>query len=303
MKTLSDYIQQQLKQHLSISYNVYESAGLFDGIETLSKKIVNKIKKKFSYNKTFTIELWDDDIDINSKFFKQLLVKCDICNRLANEGQYIVQNNILDAYDEEEDKLNRVVIRLELSQRLNEAEIYQVLIHELTHAYDDYNGFKRGNNTTLKDAYVQSKYKNILDAVDSKEPITDKLVGQILYFISDIEKNAFCAQFAGYLYNHVKDENINNPHKAYEIIVSSDLYNNYLVIGDFIEAMHDRNYDLFSQENLHSVARKFNEIYNKDYTVDKIVNILYNRYKEAMNKINSNIGKICARYVKEVSIK
>lgn len=44
MKTLNNYINEQLEKHINIDYAIFEHAGLYDGIEDLARFLTNKIK-------------------------------------------------------------------------------------------------------------------------------------------------------------------------------------------------------------------------------------------------------------------
>ena len=46
MKSLENYLLDQLEKHINIDYNLFENAGLYDGIEDLAMFLTNKIKLK-----------------------------------------------------------------------------------------------------------------------------------------------------------------------------------------------------------------------------------------------------------------
>ena len=298
MKSLEDYISEQLVKHLNIDYNVLENAGLYDGIEDLCKFLTNKIKSH--QEKEFTISYKDSDRELsnmNNIFFKNIILKCERSNKNNNDAEYY-NNDIID-FDKESDKFNYIKLYLHLSQKHIADEVYSILLHEITHAWDNYNSCKK-HSTTLKDSIKQSKYIKILSYLDSTGP--KQKLGQILYFLNEIEVNAWVASFAGYLYNYMEENTINNPHKALEIIKKSDLYKNYINIGEYINALYNNDKRL-SKEFVHEICQSYNEIYNTNYTEYKIKKLLYTRYNKVMNKIESNIGKICTKYIKDLRLR
>ena len=71
-------------------------------------------------------------------------------------------------------------------------------------------------------------------------------------------------------------------------------------MGEYIDAIYN---DTLPKEFILKCCSEYNKIYHKNYTVEKIKKDLKNRYICVMNHINSNIGKMCARYVKSLAIK
>ena len=77
MKLLETYLSESLYNHLSIDYELYEAAGLYDGIEDLCKFLTNKIKSH--QEKEFTITYNSDDRElhnIKNVFFDNITLKC-----------------------------------------------------------------------------------------------------------------------------------------------------------------------------------------------------------------------------------
>lgn len=300
MKTILDYINNDsLSNHVYIDYGIYENAGLYNGVEELSRFLTNKIRSH--QERKFVIEYNDTDIELskfNNIFFDKIILSCERSQNFTNEGEYII-NDIVD-YNNKTKKFNFIKIKLTLSLKHNNIEVYQRLLHELTHAWDNYNAIKKGS-TTLKQAVLDTHYSDILNAFDDDRQ-HKKLIGQILYFTNDVEVNSFMAEFAGYLYDYIDDNTIPDPHTAIKIIKQSDLYKNYKKIGAWINALY--NDDKRVSNKLKTLLYdEYNKINKTDYTEYKISKLLYNKYNKISNKIESNIGKLCSRYVKELTIK
>lgn len=293
MKTLDNYITEQLEKHVNIDYEIFEHAGLYDGLEDLARFLTNKIKSH--QEKKFRIIYKDTDRELSkfkNIFFKTIVLNCERSNGYDNEAEYQVNDEI--DYLKEFDQFLFVSINIDLSIKHDSTNVYMILIHELTHAWDNFNHIKRYKKSYEKTT-TGDIYGNITKSMDDNE-----LIGKILYFINPIEINAWSASFAGYLYNNIEDKTIDDPQKALKIIKDSPLYQNYINMGEYIDAIYN---DTLPKEFILKCCSEYNKIYNKNYTVEKIKKVLKNRYICVMNHINSNIGKICARYVKSLAIK
>lgn len=295
---LSDFLtSEKLLNHINIDYRIYENAGLYDGIEDLSRFLTNKIKSHQEYN--FILEYNYDDIQLrnfNNIFFSKIIIKCERNKYNNNYGEYIPNEEI--DFNKTINKFNYIRINLSLSIKHIAQEVYRILLHELTHAWDDYNSYK--NKTTSLKTVLLNNYNNILKILDTSKNSYDEIIGKILYFLSDIEMNAFMTEIAGYLYDTLDTNTIDNPHKAVEILKNSDLYKNYKNIGSILNSISETSdYEEFKNK----LTNTFNEVNNTDYSSDKVLKILINKYIKIMRKIESNIGKLCVRYVKELKVR
>ena len=280
MKSLEEYIIERLQSHLYIDYNLTESAGLYDGIEDLCKFLSNKIKAH--QEREFDITYSNTELsDKSNIFFKNIILRCERSNKYDNDGEYVLNRDI--DYDDSTKLFNCVVINLYLTLKHNQTAVYSILLHELTHAWDDYNGFLKKSSPLNK----INHYKNILNALDGSG--AKKILGQILYYITPSEVNARMAELSGVINDNM------NPQEALQEIKKSSIYQNYINIGKWVKAIYD---DKIDKKFISELCNEYNSVYNKNYTEYKIRILLYKQYRTAMNKINSNIGKICARYIK-----
>lgn len=290
MKTLESYINEQLERHVNIDYELFEHAGLYNGIEDLARFLTNKIKSH--QEKKFRIMYKDTDRELSkfkNIFFKTIVLNCERSNGYDNEASYQI-NDAID-YIPETDKFLFINIKVDLSLKHDATNVYMILIHELTHAWDNYNHIKR-YNVSYENTSTGKVYTDMTKSMDEGE-----LIGKILYFINPIEINAWAASFAGYLHEYVESNTINSPHEALKIIKSSPLYQNYINMGEYIDAIYNGT---ISQKFILKCCNEYNRIYHKNYTIEKIKKELKNRYTYVMNHINSNIGKMCARYIKRI---
>lgn len=300
MQSLEEYLLEQLEKHINIDYNLFENAGLYDGIEELAMFLTNKIRSH--QEKEFKLIYKDTDRELSkfkNIFFKSISICCERCNTTDNTGRYEI-NDVID-YDNKTDKFNYITIKCELSVSHNQNEIYLIFLHELTHAWDNYNHIKKYGNKSLNDVFINTKYDEVAKLMNSSDGLYS-FVGLLLYFINPMKVNAFMGSFASYLYDTVNDNRIEDPHKALNIIKSSQLYKNYVQLGAFVQKLYD-NDAAINKYLIKYICKEYNRVYCKNYTESKIKKTIYWQYKKVLKKIESNIGKLCVRYTKNLSFK
>ena len=299
MKTLETYILENLEKHINIDYKLFENAGLYDGLDDFALFLTNKIKSNQA--KAFKLSYNDTDRELlkfKNIFFKSITIDCERCNTTDNTGRYEI-NDVID-YDVNTEKFNYVNIKCELSVKHNQNETYLLLLHELTHAWDNYNHIKRYGNKSLNNVYLDTKYDELTKRLMSKDGMAN-FVGMLMYYINPMEVNAFMCSFASYLYDTVTDSRIEDPHKALSLIKDSQLYQNYVKINSFIQKLYDNDSSI-EPILVRYICKEYNKIYGKNYTAAKVKKMIYLQYKKVMNKIESNIGKLCVRYCKNITI-
>ena len=294
MKTLESYLLESLETHLNIDYAIYETAGLYDGIEDLCKFLTNKIKSHQEKEFRLVYNHTDRELSkIKNVFFDSITLDCERSNKYNNEAECDI-NRVIDM-DKNTGRFKNAVVRVFLSQKHDSREVYTILLHEMTHLWDNYNHIKRYNRS-LNNEKSTKTYNKMLNYFDN-----NSLIGKILYFINPNEVNAWLASFAGYLYDSVEDDVIDDPKRALEIIKDSDLYKNYIAIGQYVDAIYKNDVVLLKHNNvdIHKLCKEYNQIYGTDFIEEKVRKQLYVQYQKVRNKIESNIGKICTKYVKD----
>ena len=298
MKTLESYLLESLETHINIDYAIYENAGLYDGIEDLCRFLTNKIKSH--QEKEFKLEYRNTDRELSkfrNVFFDSIILDCERSNKYNNDAECSI-NKIIDL-DKNTNRLKNVVIKVYLSQKHDAREVYMILLHEVTHLWDNYNHIIRYNKT-VNSINTSRYYDDILKSMND-----DNIVGTILYFINPIEINAWLASFAGYLYDNIEDNVIDDPKRALEIIKDSELYKNYVAIGQYVEAVYNGKDELLKKHgvDIHEFCKEYNRIYGTNFTENKVRKQIYNQYQKVRQKIESNIGKICTKYVKDFRLR
>ena len=209
MKSLIKFIKEELKeidevdfsilQHLAIEYKenhlysrtrvILEKYGVYDGCEELAKYIV-KLAKKDGYHTV--VKLAKDNLqDFKNIFFENITVNIDTSE--DNGAEYI------DNEELNKDLLfDEVVINVFLTKQYI-SELQSTLMHELTHAYNNYMMLLKGNRNYINVA-KSTLYKNI---VSFPEKINAEYhIKRAMYFLLGYEKNAFISQIKAELENN-----------------------------------------------------------------------------------------------------
>ena len=243
---------------------VNESYGVFNGCETLAKEIYNRLKELKLQNRErriITLELennqWIDSIDVMAYVDEQ-----------SNTGASYKPSSELALYG------NRNKFSpLELTVNLKSKNIVVNLMHELTHAYEDYNRRIKGKKSMI-DRALESGYhlnKHVGNYDNEK-----KYLSFILYYLTDFEVNAHLSQLKGELQNC--DKYFVNIQQIVDFLRKTDVYERYSLIKSYIDF-----FSSISNENSQSIVLSW---------VSDLSNLKFRTYKNFVNYINKKYDKI-----------
>ena len=241
-----------------------ESYGVFNGCETLAKKIYNRLRELKLQNGEriiITLELennqWIDSIDVMAYVDEQ-----------SNTGASYISSSELALYG------NRNKFSpLELTVNLNSKNIVVNLMHELTHAYEDYNRRIKGKKNMI-DRALESGYhlnKRVGNYDNEK-----KYLSFILYYLTDFEINAHLSQLKGELQNCNK--HFYNIQEIVDFLRKTDVYKRYSIIKSYIDF-----FSSISDEKSQSIVLSW---------VSDLSNLKFRAYKNFVNYINEKYNKI-----------
>ena len=294
MKNIVDYIKQNtqdlfinksLLSHIAIEYKVNdigegsriinEKYGIYDGCEELVNFIVKDIFShddldyQFEYNR-------ESLKDIKNIFFKKLIIDIDT----SSEEEY---GECDDNLNIDKDLLvDEIWINIYVKNP-NKRSIKGTLMHELTHAYNNYMMLLKGNNSFI-DTARSDMYKNIIDISGDDVELDLKF---ILYFLLGYERNAFIGQLKSELESH--KNKINTPKDALEILKKCPIYQIYLKVDNIIR------YHLTNSKDSDLIANIYKEITGSDKNESslKILKRLKSQSDKALKKLNTIIPKLC----------
>ena len=228
---ISEKLIENIYKHISIElydeygytfYNnahVFERLGSFDNSGKIVMFIFENIIDKINEN--------DLNFKINCKelntFFENIIINIHYSNTI--EGDYYNREN------------NNIFMNLIIPENLDSSKdwkpIMKIILHELLHAYEDYN---------RKDSifnYLSNEYSKSFRFMKTSFIETNKKLFEFGYFYNDKERNAYFSN----IYNDIKDvlEKLNmlklenfNYQKFLEELKNIDVWKTYFDIAKFI---------------------------------------------------------------------
>lgn len=304
MKSLSEYItpnivetyiDYSILQHLAIEYKcnhmysrnhlILEKYGIYDGCEQLAKYITNEINKngfdnQYEFNK-------NDLLNFNNIFFNKLIV--DIDSSSNDGGEYIDNDELTNdlLFDE-------VFINLYINKE-NRSSIQETLMHELTHAYNNYMMLLKNDKNYLNMA-SSILYQKINDLHNTKNS-NEYFIKKALYLLLGYEKNAFFAQIKADLQKYKKK--IKTPLDALKILKQSNIYQAYLRLNQNI---NDYMHNELSDEIIHEIEDAYYNITGQKETSNKIFKKLKILSDKTLKKLDTQLPKLCIENLNNILI-
>lgn len=286
-ESVNDCISESLLSHIAIEYKVNdigegrrivnEKYGIYDGCEELADYIVKDIFSRHSFDDASQYRKENLE-NIKNIFFKELIVDIDTSSDDGGEcdDEISINNDLL---------VDEIYINIYLSNP-TKSEVKGILMHELTHIYNNYMMQLKGDKNFIKTSR-SAMYQNIIDM--SGGPI-ERDIKTVLYFLLGYERNAFIAQLKAELEYH-KDK-INTPLEALEILKNCPIYKTYMRINNIlIRHISNQNENPDSQ----LIAQIYKQITgNKSNESSmKILKRLKSQSNKAIKKLNTVIPKLC----------
>ena len=242
-----------------------ESYGVFDGCYELAKQIYNNIKEinlKSGESRVLNLHIknckWIDTFEIMVYYDEN-----------SNTGAaYNTSSQIVKSVNN-----TRKFLPLKLSVNLASNKIVINLMHELTHAYEDYNR-KINDKPSITDKALDNGYysNNLVGNYDNEK----KYISYILYYLTDFEVNAHLSQLKGELQNC--DKYFVNIQQIVDFLRKTDVYKRYSIIKNYIDF-----FSSISDEKSQSIVLSW---------VSDLSNLKFGTYKNFVNYINKKYDKI-----------
>lgn len=293
MKTLKEYLEQSLLQHIAIELQeddpIYEKYGLYDGCKDLASFLVLKIKQNI--NKEEICIQFDELTGIDNIIFNKLYINLINSDEIIAEYD-LDQPPIIDYNTKRFDKCRINIYGMNSNFGTKWKQLEYILEHELTHIYNDYKLQIKSLKSFLDifqndDAYSKSKSY----IYDTNKNFAN-LIKKSIYLLNNYEQNAFIAQFIGQI-GDIKKEYL-KTHKQVDAnqflkeIKQIDIYKEYETIGWMIQ-LYD-NHRLFKRD-IESIKNEWFLVTGQQLDIDKIFNIIKKKFVKFKNKIESYIPK------------
>lgn len=294
MDTLEESTFKNLKSHVFIEFyysteknflaehfshlneeQINEEYGVPNGCEEIARKILKGIERKGSY----TLR----NIAINNDWIKN--VNVIIVNNNNISASYLPLQSEIKL---ENDKYYFYPLVIKINVNENNEEKFVSIMHELTHAYEDYNR-KLKNQETLIDNGIKCGYnKNRLQTNN----VNEYIISRILYYTYNVERNAFIASMVGELKHCNKYfQTIND---VADFLRNTKTYHLYVQVLNWINDLSEID-DIDTQNEILSYVKQLS---NLDFnTFNQLVKYFKQKKEEIEKKFNTIIPKIAYEHL------
>lgn len=319
MKTIKDYLQEQLYQDLCYKCSqVDEAGGLYDGQIELASYIMNDLEKNKD-KKSFKMKYEAKDLDFENIYFNEMTIYVKFWNRTTVKAysDIFVSPEEKDVfkrynYDNDSKRLDKILIEINCPNDFIKYydDIRGRISHELNHCYTYYELVKDDFEEPEK---VPEEYHNRLH--EWKDKIYSKIADNIehpsfdeaeqisynlIYTLTRYERNAFLAEILSYLFD--KNSSFSKAEEIQSKLNSSHQYNLYVDEGpEIIDIIKNK----WTEENKDALVKAYNNVYGNSKnskTFKKIIKLLETKLEETIKKINKNVDKLCKRYINRTTI-
>ena len=253
---------------MTLSLYLNEQYGLSEEVRRISSDIIAKYIKKDKQ----PLKLSFNGVFVNEIIFTYV-------NNTQTSGSY-------DPYATSfEDK--KIYIELKYNfENPNYKSIYDILVHELTHAVEDINGSIKLKRLIDNCYNVASNYivnKNYGDKLTSNMNI-------FMYIFNSNERNAYMSQLYGDIEEIIRKkswtrENINLKELVDEL-KKNNIWSVYFNCGLWIDSISNN-------ETLQEIIEyKYNKLCNTNKTYNQIIKLMKTQYNKFKKKFDSYVPKI-----------
>lgn len=282
-------------RHMTILYeslaDFCESLGMFKNCDVIAQKILDTVKN--TDGQTFV--LGRDDFNVGRLFFKKCFVEVfldtiededDECNYSVNTKDYKNSDDVLK-WDDEHHEFNFIEIEIHTNRRERIDEVYDLLIHELQHAWNDYQTFLHGTKPQINRLHDYQYGKIVRENPDDHDFL--KFFKQTYYFLNEFEQGSYIAQINGVL----RDKKFSKMKDALDEFKKHALYN------QVFNTKRNVDYVLSSAKLSDLWCQVYNKMFNKNHSRSKILNELAKKSHRFVNKF---VNHLCAYLEKHVEV-
>lgn len=219
---------------------LYEVRGVVNNIDKIISKIesecINQIESTINTKKGY-FKIYHIDFNGENFFFKELYLS--LTTYYDDRNTYGGSTSSDSVVKKQGNIICQPIIELQLYCNSVENMVYKLkfcLGHELTHVHNMYQYVLKTGKDLYSNMVNVQKYKEISNLKDNLyyfKYINQKVIGDVLYRLNRMERNAYIAQLRQELLQ--KKEEIKDSKTAYETLISTDSYKkNYLYLQKVI---------------------------------------------------------------------
>jgi len=263
-----------------LNHNLYpyivENYGKFDNVGLVVKHIINELKNNY---KSRIIDCSEFNV-----FFKKIDIFLD------------KSGNGMCSYD----GINNDTISIEIIANKQEfkknIDIYvKLIIHELLHAYEDYNRIKNTGKGIFD--FMGKKYSNSIMNINSRNDIKMWL-SRCNYFLNSQERNAYLSQLESDIEKLFKDEHIKIEDFDYtkfkNKLKETDIWKEYFKLSVFILKLKNSKWN---DEQKQYVETVWSNLYDEKKSFNQIIKELYNNWEKFEKKFEQLVPKILCKHL------
>ena len=183
-------------------------------------------------------------------------------------------------YDDKPELFNFVSIQISTPDK-NSLDIKSALVHELTHAYEDYNRHKKSSFSIYKYLIFYDYEKKMKHRHHNEEEL---FIKEYEYYLSDIEQNAYIAQLCYIIKYHASS--LHSIRELYEFI-----YRRSEIFRRFLTFYHNYKYYVNHNTEWNKIYLSYNEMNNTKFSSDKIYKIMSRKIHKFRYKLYDRLIK------------
>ena len=263
---------------------VFEKAGTYNGQIKFAVDIAKELYRDLKYNKILKY-IRDTLIDrgLENIFFKDIVIVYS-----PTKNSYY---NARENFDNDSKLFDEVKIYINSEENRDYKDILTSLVHELTHAWEDYNRHLDGVDSLYKLTNKDSKYAiSSLEDYNAEEveDILKELVKKFDYLSTSFERNAYASELRAYL--EANREDIHGYNDALKVFYGSDIFKELSMLIETFE----------TYQHSDAIKRIAAEQYNLLFSKYRGKDIKYNQFwkrslrhlYDIKEKLSKNLAKI-----------
>lgn len=253
-------------------YEIHKLNHVYNGCNELAEFIISKMKEHNPKNteKKYTLYFTKNDLkNIPNIFFKEIFISVNILpDNIVPKANYEVwQNNIKEyeafKYDDKEKLFNFINISVVSGKSYTISS--DILVHELTHAFEDYKLYSNTVDDTLYNKLLKNDYIDNIMKLSSKIDPYERFIRNIEYILNPYEQNSFIAQIVSIINTKCRSIKGENVKQLYDYI-----YNHDKLFASFNAIYHNFKYFINHPNEFNLLTQKYNQIHNTNYSKEKI---------------------------------
>lgn len=187
-------------------------------------------------------------------------------------------------YNNKTKSLDLVYIKINTKEDDSYDKLVRSLVHEITHAYENYKRLLSGKDSLASLSKRGTKYCNVINL--SNDGSFEDVVKGIEYRLTSFKRNAYLTE----LKTSLEGKHIRDYKQALDIFETTDVRQQYIAIYSFV---NDKGVDW------EDFCNTYNEEFETNYTTTKFKKWITNRVNKVYKKMMKLVPKVYFDYYEE----